>query len=113
MRAKSPTGSLRLAKGFVDGIAGFVFWMCGRVSARIGVAVVLIALAVGLVFSLMPKTEYLPEGNRELLFGILLPPPGYNLEELQGVAKTVETDILPLMENDREKAHPKSKPFPR
>ena len=32
--------------------------------------------------ALMPKVEYLPEGNRNLVFGILLPPPGYNIDEL-------------------------------
>jgi HAE1 family hydrophobic/amphiphilic exporter-1 len=49
---------------------------------------------------LMPKTEYLPEGNREILFGILLPPPGYNLEELGRIGKVVEAGILPLLARD-------------
>jgi HAE1 family hydrophobic/amphiphilic exporter-1 len=44
----------------------------------------------------MPKTEYLPEGNRELLFGILLPPPGYNLQELEEIGQKIEARILPL-----------------
>jgi hydrophobic/amphiphilic exporter-1 (mainly G- bacteria), HAE1 family len=30
----------------------------------------------------MPKTEYLPSGNQNLLFSIMLPPPGYSLEEI-------------------------------
>ncbi len=51
----------------------------------------------------MPKTEYLPEGNREMLFGILLPPPGYNLEELSNIGETIEEDILPLIPD-----HPKA-----
>ena len=50
----------------------------------------------------MPKTEYLPEGNREILFGILLPPPGYNLAELEKIGETVEKDILPLVEHDQK-----------
>jgi len=76
--------------------------MCGRVSARLAVAVVMTGLAIGMAWLLMPKTEYLPEGNREILFGILLPPPGYNLGELEGIAKTVEEDILPLVEHEKE-----------
>ncbi|MBW2329696.1 MAG: efflux RND transporter permease subunit [Deltaproteobacteria bacterium] len=59
-------------------------------------------LAIGMAWFLMPKTEYLPEGNRELLFGILLPPPGYNLEELDEIAKTVEKDVLPLIAHEGE-----------
>jgi hydrophobic/amphiphilic exporter-1 (mainly G- bacteria), HAE1 family len=68
--------------------------MCGYVSARIAVAMILIVLALGFVWILMPQTEYLPEGNREILFGILLPPPGYNLEELENIARIVEADIV-------------------
>ena len=91
---------LGLAGGFVNGISRFIHWMCGRVTARLAVAVVLVALAVGFVLALMPKTEYLPEGNRALLFGILIPPPGYNLTEYESIAKTIEEGILPLIPQD-------------
>jgi hydrophobic/amphiphilic exporter-1 (mainly G- bacteria), HAE1 family len=97
LKAWSP---LRWAHGFVEIITGFVNWMCGRVTARLGVILVLIALAVGSTMYLIPKTEYLPEGNRELLFGILLPPPGYNLEELEAIGETVEAGILPLINRE-------------
>jgi HAE1 family hydrophobic/amphiphilic exporter-1 len=90
------------AVGFINATTRFVYWMCGLVAARLGTAVVLTLLAVGLVFFLIPKTEYLPEGNRELLFGILLPPPGYNLVELQKIGETVEKDLLPLIEDDQK-----------
>ncbi|MCG6892355.1 MAG: efflux RND transporter permease subunit, partial [Desulfobacteraceae bacterium] len=89
-----------LARGFMNGIAGFIHWMTGRVTARFAVILVLVGLAVGIAYQLMPKTEYLPEGNREMLFGILLPPPGYNLQELSHIAKVVEADILPLVEHE-------------
>ncbi len=92
----------RLASGFTSGITGFVYWMCGRVSARLGLVVLMTGMAIGMAWFLMPKTEYLPEGNRELLFGILLPPPGYNLEELDEIAKTVEKDVLPLIAHEGE-----------
>jgi HAE1 family hydrophobic/amphiphilic exporter-1 len=59
-------------------------------------------LAVGMVFFLMPKTEYLPQGNRELLFGRILPPPGYNLEEYNAIARTIEDGVLPLISHDGE-----------
>ncbi|MBW2199954.1 MAG: efflux RND transporter permease subunit [Deltaproteobacteria bacterium] len=96
-RVWSPGG---IAGEFVNSISKFVYWMCGRVTARLGVVVFLVSIAVGLAWFLMPKTEYLPEGNREMLFGILLPPPGYNLSELEEIAKTVESGIIPLIEHD-------------
>ena len=85
---------------FIDGIADFIYWMCGRVSARLGVVVFMVSLSIGLAWTLIPETEYLPEGNREILFGILLPPPGYNTDELEKIGKTVEKDILPLIGHD-------------
>ncbi len=99
---KRPGAVAETAQAFVSGITRFVYWMCGRVTARLAVAGGLIAVAVLFVVFLIPKTEYLPQGNRELLFGILLPPPGYNLEELTEIGKGVESDILPLIEKDGE-----------
>ena len=92
------------AAAFVNAVYRFVHWMCGYVTARLAVAVGLVFLAAGFVWLLMPQTEYLPEGNREILFGILLPPPGYNLEELENIAREVEADILPLVEREEQKS---------
>lgn len=88
------------AQVFANGITRFVHWMNGLVSARLFMISLLVAVAVFISIKLVPKTEYLPQGNRELLFGILLPPPGYNLGELAEIAKTVESDILPLIEHE-------------
>jgi HAE1 family hydrophobic/amphiphilic exporter-1 len=95
-------GLTAVAGGFIDYTTRFVYWMCGLFTARIGLAVIMPLLAIGLAYFLMPKTEYLPEGNREILFGILLPPPGYNLAELEKIGETVEKDILPLVEHDQK-----------
>ena len=105
VKQKSPAKNRRwaifsLAQGFVEAITRFVYWMCGRVTARIAVIVIMVSLSIGFAWALVPKTEYLPEGNREILFGILLPPPGYNLGELENIAETVEADILPLIEHN-------------
>lgn len=92
----------QLASGFTDGVTRFVYWMCGKVSMRLAIAGVMTLLAIGMAWILMPKTEYLPEGNRDLLFGLLLPPPGYNLQELNRIAETIEADVLPLVSHDGE-----------
>ena len=92
------------ASGFINYTTKFVYWMCGLVAARVGITVVMTLLSIGLAFFLVPKTEYLPEGNREVLYGILLPPPGYNLTELEKIGETVEKDLLPLIEDEGEKS---------
>lgn len=40
-----------------------------------------------------PKTEYLPEGNRNLVIAVLLPPPGYNLDKMIEIGKDVERQL--------------------
>ena len=44
----------------------------------------------------LPKLEYLPEGNRNLVLGVLLPPPGYNLKTTTDIAEKVEKAVRPL-----------------
>lgn len=62
-----------------------------------------ISVVLGLFFStiafsviLLPKLEYLPEGNRNLIIGVLLPPPGYNLSTATNIAREVEAAVRPL-----------------
>lgn len=43
----------------------------------------------------VPPLEYLPEGNRNFVFGFILPPPGYNLETTAGIAQRVEDAVRP------------------
>ena len=37
----------------------------------------------------------MPEGNKNLVFGILIPPPGYNLDTTSEIAKNIENQIKP------------------
>lgn len=47
-----------------------------------------------------PKIEYLPGGNRNLVIAILLPPPGYNLDQLLSMGNTVEEGLRPYWDID-------------
>jgi HAE1 family hydrophobic/amphiphilic exporter-1 len=57
--------------------------------------VVLVAvLACSLTaLSLLPPLEYLPRGNRNLIFGILTAPPGTAVEELDAVGRQVQAEM--------------------
>ncbi len=48
----------------------------------------------------LPKLEYLPEGNRNLIFGVIIPPPGYNLDTTYDIAQRIEAVAKPLWEKD-------------
>lgn len=52
---------------------------------------------------LLPPMDYLPKGNRNLVFGLLFPPPGYNLEALSKMGERIEKQIEPLWEATPDK----------
>jgi HAE1 family hydrophobic/amphiphilic exporter-1 len=91
-------GLVPLAGWLVDTTAEFVYWLCGSVFRRLVVVLGLTVLALGLSWFLAPDAEYLPEGNRNLILGVLLPPPGYNLEEFKAIGRSIESNLRPLWE---------------
>lgn len=44
---------------------------------------------------LIPSMEYLPTGNRDVVFGVMVPPPGYGVDELQHMGETVQGALVP------------------
>ncbi|RME56567.1 MAG: efflux RND transporter permease subunit, partial [Deltaproteobacteria bacterium] len=62
----------RLGGAFTRLTADFVYAVCRRTSTRLALILLLTLASVGMVYLLKPEAEYLPEGNRNLIFGILL-----------------------------------------
>jgi len=75
-------GGVPLAGRVADGIASSIHWLTGSTARRLMIVIGFTATAIGLSAALVPKAEYLPTGNRNFLFGLVLPPPGYNLDEV-------------------------------
>jgi HAE1 family hydrophobic/amphiphilic exporter-1 len=46
-------------------------------------------------WKLLPKLDYLPTGNKNLIFGLIVPPPGYNLDTTEGIARQFENTVSP------------------
>ena len=61
------------------------------------IAVMTFGSLVSTIF-LVPDATYLPQGNRNLVFGMLLAPPGYNLDEYERMARTIESRVGPYWE---------------
>ena len=61
-------------------------------------------LAVTLIgtYLLIPPIDYLPLGNRNIIIGIMNPPPGYNLDHLAGLADQIEKRVRPFWEAGME-----------
>ncbi len=93
-------------------IAQSVFRISGSTVLRLGVITGLIGLSLVIAWTLLPKSEYLPTGNRNLIFGIVLPPPGYNLDELIQVGQTIEDVLEPHWEAAAAPDSPQAQALP-
>ena len=71
-------------------------------ATRIGTVSLLILLAVGSVFFLMPQTDYLPQGNRNFVLSILVPPPGLSQQERQDIGEKLFVMAEPHLQKEHD-----------
>jgi len=81
------------AAAFTNKVLRFTKSVIQDKKRAIGVVSAMCGTAAIATFLFLPKLEYLPEGNRNLIFGRILPPPGYNLETTTNIAKRVESAV--------------------
>jgi len=89
-----------VARWFTNRAVGFTHAVVHNKSLAIGTIGVLCGSAVVFSILFLPKLEYLPEGNRNLVIGVLLPPPGYNLHTASAIAHEVENAVRPLWSSE-------------
>lgn len=85
-------------------IAGLVDLINARPMRRVLTIVGIIAVTSGLSWALLPDSEYLPNGNQNFIFAFMLPPPGYNLDEMLKAGDIIESNFRPLWEADAAEA---------
>jgi HAE1 family hydrophobic/amphiphilic exporter-1 len=68
--------------------------------SRVITIVGLTALSLSSVILLLPKTEYLPQGNRNLVISILIPPPGLSYEEKKEIGDGIFQATEPYIGQD-------------
>ncbi len=76
-------------------------WLLRGVVRRVLVAAVITIGAITLAVQFFPPIDYLPKGNRNLMFVFLRTPPGLNLEEMDKIVRSIEARVERLPEIDR------------
>lgn len=74
----------------VDGVSRLV----ATAPRRWATLATVVALVAGIVVFLTPPASYLPEGEEPKIFAFMIPPPGYNLAEMNAIAEQVEARFL-------------------
>ena len=62
----------------------------GNKALALGVVAAVCGTMTLFAWAFLPKLEYLPEGNRNLVIAVTVPPPGYNLGTTREIARDVE-----------------------
>jgi HAE1 family hydrophobic/amphiphilic exporter-1 len=120
-------GSTRTRRGIVGwllfpidivaiGFACSVLWINRLLqkhwAPQLAVVLAVIGGAVVLAWSLIPQVEYLPNGNRNLVFGVVLTPPGYNLDKQLEMGEEFEQALRDYWDLDPTAPETKSMDFP-
>jgi HAE1 family hydrophobic/amphiphilic exporter-1 len=85
-----------IAGAFASGVLAITRRVVGSRLLSATVVAVVTVTAGTLAWTFLPKLEYLPEGNQNLVFGIVLPPPGYNLDTMTDIATDIEGAVRHL-----------------
>jgi len=81
-----------LVDWFSNGI-GALIGMRGGILLRVAIVTGFMVVSIGGAYVLMPKTEYLPDGNRNLVIAVVMPPSGYNLDQMIRLGDIIEPEI--------------------
>ena len=76
---------------------------------RLATIIVFTSLSIGLTFYLLPSAEYLPQGNRNLILNILIPPPGYSVAKQKSIGRYIYKETEPYFKEDGKDGFPQIK----
>jgi HAE1 family hydrophobic/amphiphilic exporter-1 len=89
------------ARRFVDLVVGLNALLQRSVALRLATVLAFVGVSLLLSWLMMPKVEYLPTGNRNLVFVRLLPPPGYNIDQMMELGRQLEEGTRPYWDVDK------------
>ncbi len=110
-RKKNDIKTNRLQKSIVGPFISDIILKLSTLSmkntiTRLATIIVFTSLSIGLTSWLLPSAEYLPQGNRNLILNILIPPPGYSVDKLKSMGKNIYKQTQPYFEEDDKDGFP-------
>ncbi|MEZ5305189.1 MAG: efflux RND transporter permease subunit [Verrucomicrobiales bacterium] len=87
-----------IVESLPDWTAAVVTRLTANWASRIAVILLFVLGTVAGIQVLLPPLDYLPRGNRNVIFGLLIPPPGYNLKQLSEMGSRIEERVRPSWE---------------
>ncbi|WP_072681212.1 efflux RND transporter permease subunit [Arcobacter sp. LA11] len=100
---KEPKDAGSLAKfgeKIVNLIMSIVNLSLKNVLTKIVTITLLASISVGIIVQLEPKRDYLPQGNKNLIFNILITPPGLSYQERYDMGAYLMKEVEPYVNKD-------------
>jgi len=72
----------------------------------VGLVALMISSAGFAVYRFAPQIDYLPDGNANFVFGRIIVPPGYSMDETLRIAEKMEQSAKPLWQGQTEQGGP-------
>jgi len=86
-----------------DAITGFIMAATDTFARRVFWIVTLIVVPITIGYSLWPKADYLPDGNRNLVFAFILPPPGASINMLEKeLGQVIAKRMQPYIDGNKD-----------
>jgi len=96
----------RLAGGFRALVIGYARKVTTSSRGGLLLCLGLLAAVSATAVALMPRLDYLPDGNANFVFGRISTPPGYSITETRKIAEKMEDHARPLWEGRVEAGGP-------
>jgi multidrug efflux pump subunit AcrB len=93
-------------------IITFIDWLLQSFSRRLVTMALILLVTSGIILALMPKAEYLPEGEEAKTFSFMFAPPGYNLDEVMSIVEPMHDDLVPYLQDNPERYSQGESPVP-
>jgi HAE1 family hydrophobic/amphiphilic exporter-1 len=87
----------------VNGIMAVVKGVTRNWMTRAGTILVFSIVSILGAWMLLPKAEYLPQGNRNLVISILIPPPGLSFDERKAIGEHIYRFNAPYFNKDNDR----------
>jgi len=84
----------------VEKIMSLVQWTIKDWKTRTATIATLTLFSILLTWLLIPKMEYLPQGNRNFVYNIMVPPPGLSYEERKDIGLDIFDSVEPHLGKD-------------
>ncbi len=89
--------------GWWERISNGVMRITDTPGRRVSWIALLLTIPLAVTFIALPKADYLPTGNRNLVFAFILPPPGSNIEQIKNeMGDVIAEQMTPYLSGEKQ-----------